>query len=173
MSKQVKQMQMDALKKSFGETRDLVLLTITGVPATVENQIRLQLRKKNIRLHTVKNSLAARVFEELGIKGLDPFLKGPTTVAWGAGGIAELSKQIDEWVKKEKKIQPKTAVADGTPVPFDQAKKFPTRQEAIARVVMLMLSPAARVAGQLRGPASRLASQVKSVSEKPETTAPA
>jgi large subunit ribosomal protein L10 len=169
MSKLVKQMQMDALKKTFGEVRDLVLLSVTGVSATAENQMRLQLRKKNIRLHTVKNSLASRVFKDMGINGLDEHLKGPITVAWGSTSIADLSKQIDAWAKKEKQVQPRIAVADGAVVPFDAAKKFPTREEAIGRVVTLLLSPARRIAGQIRSPATRVASQLKTISERPES----
>jgi hypothetical protein len=45
---------------------------------------------------------------------------------------------------------------------------MPTRAEAIGRVVMLALSPAAKIAGALRGPAGKVAGQVKSVSEKKE-----
>src|SRR5262245_45746680 len=141
MSKLIKQMQMDALKKTFGEMRDLVLLSISGVNGVAENQARLQLRKKNIRLHTVKNSLAARVFKDLGINGLDEHLKGPITVAWGSTSIADLSKSLDDWAKKDKKVLPRIAVADGAVVTFDTAKKFPTKAQAIGEIIGLILGP--------------------------------
>jgi large subunit ribosomal protein L10 len=173
MSKVVKKMEMDALKKTFGDLRDLVLLNVSGLPALTENTMRLQLRQKNVRLHTVKNSLAARVFKEIGINGLEEHLKGPTTVAWGSSSIADLSKAIDAIAAKEKKVQPKIAVADGVIVTFAAAKKFPTREEAIARVVTLAMSPARRIAGQIRGPAGKIASQVKTISEKKEEGAAA
>jgi large subunit ribosomal protein L10 len=166
MSKQVKQMEMVSLKSTFGEVRDLVLLSISGVEAQAENQMRLGLRKKNIRLHMVKNSLVAQVLSDLGITGLDPYLKGPTTLVWGLAGIADLSKEINVWIRKYNKIQPKAAVADGVVITFDQAKKFPTRAEAIARAAGLALSPASRLVSQLRGPGSRLASQLKTMAEK-------
>lgn len=171
MSKLVKKMQMDALKATFGQTRDLVLLSMSGVKARDENQIRLQLRKKNIRLHTVKNSLAARVFKELGIPGLDDYLRGPTTVAFGPSSIADLSKALDEWIQREKKIQPKVAVADGAVVPFEAAKKFPTRAQAIGEVLALVLSPARVVLGQVSGAGGRLAGVVKTLSERKEESA--
>lgn len=168
MSKLVKKMQMDALKATFGQTRDLVLISMTGVKARDENQIRLQLRKKNIRLHTVKNSLAARVFKDLGINGLEDHLRGPTTIAWGASSIADLSKAIDEWIQREKKIQPKVAVADGAVVPFEAAKKFPTRAQALGEVLALVLGPARKVLGQVTGAGGRLAGVVQTIADRKE-----
>ncbi len=168
MSKLVKKMQMDALKATFGQTRDLVLISMTGVKARDENQIRLQLRKKNIRLHTVKNRLAARVFKDLGINGLEDHLRGPTTIAWGASSIADLSKAIDEWIQREKKIQPKVAVADGAVVPFEAAKKFPTRAQAIGEVLALVLGPARKVLGQVTGAGGRLAGVVQAIADRKE-----
>jgi large subunit ribosomal protein L10 len=172
MSKLVKQMQMDALKKTFGDARDLVLVSISGVAATAENQKRLELRKKNIRLHTVKNSLAARVFKDMGINGLDDHLKGPITIAWGSSSIADLSKAVDDWAKKDKKVLPKIAVADGAVVPFEAAKKFPTRAQAIGEVIGLLLGPARQVVAQLMGPGGKVAGQIKTISERKEDAPP-
>lgn len=172
MSKQVKQMQMDSLVQTFASVRDMVLLNVNGLSATTENQMRLQLRQKDVRMQTVKNSLALRVFNELGLKGLDAHFSGPTTIAWGSSSIADLSKLIDGFAQKDKKVQPKVAVADGAVVPFEAAKKFPTRVEAIARVVMLALSPASRIVSLAKGPGARIAGQVKSLAEKGEAAPP-
>jgi large subunit ribosomal protein L10 len=171
MSKLVKQMQMEALKKTFGQTRDLVLLAMSGVKARDETQIRLQLRKKNVRLHRVKNSLAARVFNELGIRGLDEHLRGPITVAWGSTSIADLTKALDEWIQREKKIQPKVAVADGNVVTYEEAKRFPTRAQAIGEVLGLLLSPARLVLGQVVCAGGRLAGQIQTLAERPSAGA--
>lgn len=172
MSKQIKQMQMDDLKKSFGDVRDMVMMTVTGLDAQVENNIRLTLRKKNIRLQMVKNSLTRRVFDDMGMK-LDGVWEGSTTLAWGGSSVAELSKELEAQFKKAKdKVKYKAALSDGELITFEQALKMPTRQEAIGGVIMLLLSPARRIAGQIRGPAARLAGQIKSVSEKPAEPAP-
>jgi large subunit ribosomal protein L10 len=166
MSKLIKQMEMDALKKTFGQVRDMVLLSPSGLNCQVDNQLRLALRKKNIRLQMVKNSLARRVFDELGFKLTSPWTNA-TVVAWGGSSIAELSRELEEVVKKnEKVLKIKGAVAEGVEITFEQAKKMPTRAEAVARVVTLALSPARRIAGQIRGPAARLAGQIKSLKDR-------
>src|SRR5271170_5438064 len=98
MSKKIKKMQMDALAKTFDGVRDLVVLTVSGVDSQTENKMRLDLRKKNIRLQMVKNSLARQVFAQMGVQ-LTNCWEGPTTVAWGANSVAELSRTLDEAIR--------------------------------------------------------------------------
>ena len=173
MSKIIKQMEMDAMKATFKDVRDLVLMHVVGLNAIDENKVRLGLRKKGVRLQMVKNSLARRVFGELGLT-VDKVWEGNTTVAWGGTSIAELSKEIDGIAKKhEKFVKIKAAVADGTQVPFEVALKMPTRLEAIGQVVTLALSPARRIAAALLGPAGIVSGQIKQISEKKEEAAPA
>jgi large subunit ribosomal protein L10 len=167
MSKQIKQMEMDALKQTFANVRDMVMMSVTGLDCHADNHLRLTLRKKNIRLQVVKNSLARRVFTDLGLP-VDPVKEGSTTLAWGGGSIAELCKELDALLKKNEKVKFKAAVADGQQITFEQGLKMPTRAEAAGRVIMLALAPARRLAGQILGPARRVAGQVKAIAEKTE-----
>src|SRR5262249_34454174 len=91
---------------------------------------------------------------------------GPTLVAWGAGSLAELSRELDALVKKNDKIKVKGAVAEGAEVGFAQALKMPTRAEALGRVIGLALSPAARLMSQIQAPAGRIAGQIKTRRER-------
>jgi large subunit ribosomal protein L10 len=177
MSKKIKQLQMDAMAKEFDGIRDMVVLSVSGVDSLTDNKMRLELRKKNVRMHVVKNSLARQVFTKLGVPVGDIWT-GPTTIAWGASSIAELSRTIDDLIKKNDKIKDKikikTAVAEGEQVPFAKALTMPTRQEAIGALLAAILGPAATLASQLTGPASQVASQIKTISEKaPEPAAAA
>jgi large subunit ribosomal protein L10 len=173
MSKAIKQMQMDDLRQTFGSVRDLVLLNVVGLGAVPENKLRLDLRKKGIRMQMVKNSLARKVFTDLGLT-INKGWEGSTTVAWGGTSIAELSREIDGIVKKNDKVMKvKTAVADGQEVGFDIALKMPTREQAIGIVIGLMLGAGSRLLGAITGPGGQLASQVKTLSEKKEEGAAA
>ncbi len=183
MSKAIKQMQMDVLKQTFGKVQDFVVLSIKGLTAQQENALRTTLRKKQIRLLQVKNSLARIALDGAGIK-LDkdsPYWVGSTTFAWGAGSVAELARTIDEQLKNPKtapiykdKVTIKGALAEGQPLGFDQAKTRPTREEALASILGAILGPAGQIAACLSGPAAQVASQIKTISEKKEEeTAPA
>ena len=173
MSKQIKQMQMDVLKRTFQDVRELVVLSVSGIDATTDNHLRLTLRKKNIRMQVVKNSLCQRTFNDLGMK-VGSCWEGPTTLAWGGSGIADLSRTLDkelaDIVKKNPKLkdkfQIKTAVSEGQEIPFDRAKTMPTREEAIGTILAMILGPASQLAAQVLGPAGQIAGQVKTLGEK-------
>jgi large subunit ribosomal protein L10 len=171
MSKQIKQMQMDALAQSLGTTRDLVLLSMSGVPAKDENQMRLALRKKNVRLQLVKNSLALRVLKDKGFSGLDSYFNGPTVIAHPiqqtGGGVSEIAKELDTYIKKfSKQLAAKAALAEGNVVDFATAKSMPTRAEALATVASAILGPGRQLAAALVGPGRQLAGAVKGLEDK-------
>jgi large subunit ribosomal protein L10 len=177
MSKQVKQMQMDVLAKAFRGVKDMVFLSATGVDSITDNKVRLGLRKKNITLMMVKNSLLRRVFTDLGIKPGDDLWAGPTIVAWGAESIKDLSREVETALFKDPKLKDKvkvkTAMAEGLPLTFERALKMPTRKEAIGEIIGMILGPASSIAGCLVGPASQVASQIQTIAEKKPEGEPA
>ena len=50
MCKVIRRMQIDPLKESFKGVRDMVVLHVVGLDAVTENKMRLDLRKKGIRM---------------------------------------------------------------------------------------------------------------------------
>lgn len=182
MSKVIKQMEMNALKNAFSGVKNMVFLSQTRLGAIAENQLRLGLRKKNIRLQMVKNSLARKVFkDELGLQLKEDIWSGTTVVAWGGGeSIKELSLELDAAFKEASKKDPKfgekitvkSAVAEGEEITWEKAKTMPTRLEAIGEVVALIMGPGAQLASILQGPGGELASQIESKT-KEESAAPA
>src|SRR5271168_4661790 len=104
MSKLIKQMEMTALHKNFEGVRDVVVLSTKGLTCHADSTFRANMRKKNIRLQVVKNSLTRKVFGELGLKvaAESPYWQGPTLLAWGAGSVAELSQALDGELKLPK-----------------------------------------------------------------------
>jgi large subunit ribosomal protein L10 len=172
MSKQIKQMEMDALRKTFKDVQDLVVLSANKLSCQLDHQLRSTLRKKNIRLQVVKNSLARRVFDDMGLK-VASYWEGPTWLAWGANSLAELSKELEGFVKKNDKIlRVKGAVSEGLEISFKDALAMPTKPEAVGRVVSLALSPASRLMSQIMAPAGNIAGQIKTLSEKTDDQPP-
>ena len=173
MSKQIKQMEMDALKQTFQGVREMVLLSVSGLNSTADNQLRANLRKKNIRVQMVKNSLVRRVFGELGIDipKESPYWVGTTWMAWGPESVAELSQELNRQVVTNKALQDKVkvkgAITEGQPVSFAAALTMPTRPQAIGAVLAAILGPGSQIAGALVGAAGQIAGQVQTISERP------
>ena len=94
MSKYVKELMMDQLRSDLDGSRSVLILDLKGLDAVAEHQLRRDLRKKSIKIRALKNTLARRVFTEMGIDGLSQYLEGPSVAVWGGDGVAELAKEI-------------------------------------------------------------------------------
>ena len=169
MSKYVKEMMMDQLRSELGDDRSVLILDLKGLDAQAEYQLRRDLRKKSIRLRVLKNSLARRVFADLGMDGLSRFLEGPSAAVWGGEGIAELAKEISQQVKTLKKPVIKGGAVDGVVVGPEQVEditKLPSREVLIGQVLTLLLGPAREALALVSSPASTLIGQLEAFIEK-------
>ncbi len=169
MSKYVKELMMDQLRTDLGDNRSLLILDLKDLDAQAEYQLRRDLRKKSIRLRVLKNSLARRVFADLGMDGLSQFLMGPSAAAWGGEGIAELAKEISKQVKTLKKPEIKGGAVDGVVVGPEQVEditKLPSREVLIGQVLDLLLGPAREALALVTSPASTLIGQLEAFIEK-------
>ena len=172
MSKTVKDMIMGDYKSLFEGHDDALLVSIRGIDANSNNQIRRTLQSKNIKITVIRNALAKRAFEGSGLENLTPMLAGPTALAYGAESVVEVAREIVDLLRDFPDIELKGAVLDGQA--FEGAagvkklSRFPTRDEAIAQAVTLILSPARNLVGQIKGPGSQVAGLIKAIEVKLE-----
>lgn len=178
MSKKIKELELNDLRKTFKGVRDFVLLQPLKMDAAADYTFRKGLREKKVRVKMVKNSFVKKVFDENGVK-VDPG-SGPTLLCWGTDSAKALGTAVDAMLKVLRpdpklpaKIKEKTGVADGEAMPLEKLKDIPTRQEAIGSVLAAILGPGAAIAGSLVGPGSQLASILKTIEEKAGAAAPA
>lgn len=168
MSKYVKELMMDQLRSELGQSRSVLILDFKGLDANAENRLRLDLRKKQIQMRALKNTLARKVFSELGLGDLGQFLSGPSVAVWGGPGVAELAKEISSQVKKLKKPEIKGGSVDGIVIGAAQVEditKLPSREELIGRVAALAIAPAQRIVSLANAPASGLLGQIQTLAE--------
>ena len=166
MSKFVKELMMDQLKSDLDGSRSLLILDLKGLDAITEHQFRRDLRQKSIKVRALKNTLARRVFRDMGMDGLAKDLEGPSVAVWGGDGVAELAKEISAQVKKLKKPEIKGGAVDGVvigPSQVEDITKLPSREVLIGQVLGLLLGPARQVLAQVGSPASTLVGQLEEV----------
>lgn len=168
MSKYVKELMMDQLKTELNGTSSVLILDFKGLDANSENELRLDLRKKSIHVRALRNTLARRVFEDMGLGDLSQFLSGPSVAVWGGDGVAELAKEISSQVKKLKKPEIKGGAVEGTvigPSQVDEITKLPSREQLIGRVVSIALGSVGRVVNLANAPGATLAAQLQTLAE--------
>jgi len=172
MSKQIKKMMIDDYRSRFDGIDGALVLDIRGIGANDNNSMRLGLLEKNIRVTVVRNTLARKAFDGTSLSALEPSLEGPTALAHGGESVVDVARALVDWAKKVKNLDLKGAVLDGTYFDGEEGVKrlseFPTKEEAQAKVVQLLLSPARNVVGAAKGPGGKVLGIIKQIEEKLE-----
>jgi large subunit ribosomal protein L10 len=154
MSKPVKNLIASEYSKRFEGVTGAVVVEIRGLDAKATTSMRNSLRSKGIRVTVVKNALARRTFKGSALSGLDKALKGPSALLTGHESAVLVAREIVKVAEAEKKIVLKAAMFDGELYEGDAGVKklgsFPTREEAQAKVVTLLLSPARQIMGVVK-----------------------
>lgn len=172
MSKPVKEIMMRDYRERMGDHEDALVVSLRGISSNDTNHIRSSLEEKDIRVTVVRNRLFLKVFEGTGLSALEPVLTGSNAVAYGAESVVEIARAVVDLVKDFPGIEMKGAVLDGALYAgesgVDRLSKFPTRDEAIAEDVTLILSPGRNLVGAVKGPGSTVAGIIKSIEGKLE-----
>ncbi|MFI4898071.1 MAG: 50S ribosomal protein L10 [Phycisphaerales bacterium JB059] len=173
MSKPVKEMLVREYEAKLDGVDEAAVISLRGVDGESNTKIRSDLREKDIRVTIVRNKLFGRAFADKPLGALSDVLTGSNALVYGAESVVEVAREIVELVKQFPEIELKGAVLDGElyegEAGVEQLSKFPTRDEAIAQDVTLILSPAKNLMGALKGPGGRLAGIIKAVEEKLES----
>lgn len=172
MSKPVKKLIIDDYKERFEGVEGALVVDIRGITSNDNNALRRGLQSKQIRVTVVKNSLATKAMAGTLLESLAPALNGPSALAYGEVSVVDVAREVIAWTKKIKTLGLKGAVLDG--MYFDgeagvkRLSQFPTKEEAQAKVVTLILSPARKVVGCVVSPGSKILGIVKEIQTRLE-----
>ncbi|MFN0012242.1 MAG: 50S ribosomal protein L10 [Phycisphaerales bacterium] len=177
MSKTVKKMIMTDYAARLGSASDAMLISVRGLKGTDTTKLRSGLRKKQIKVQVVRNSLVKASFKGTGLENLTELLTGSSALAFGPS-VVEVAREIVALLKDFPKLELKGAVLDGNLFKGEagckELSKFPTKGEAQAQVVTLIVSPARKLMAAVKGPGSNIAGIIKAIEmklEKGETIA--
>ncbi|MGQ0626507.1 MAG: 50S ribosomal protein L10 [Phycisphaerales bacterium] len=177
MSKLIKGVMMKEYAAKIGDSSDAMLISIRGMKTIATTKLRTGLRKKNIKVTVIRNSLAKSSFKGTGLENLGALLEGPSALAYG-GSVVEIAREIVGKLKDFPGLELKGAVLDGNLFKGDagckELAKYPTKAESQAQVVTLIVSPGRSLLAAVKGPGSTIAGILKAVEmklEKGETIA--
>jgi len=175
MSKPVKALLRKELIRRLTGVRSLAVLSLSGVDGVSNNQLRRDLRVKDIHMAVVKNAIVKQAFAELGLDSACELIDGPCALAFADDpGQVEVVAIVRELLDRGKDIPSLTvkgALMEGEVFGADRVEalsRYPTRPEALARLAAVLLTTAGRLAAAILSPGGRLAGAVKSLAEKEE-----
>ncbi len=172
MSKPVKDMIVREYLERLGDVEEAAVVSLRGVGGIANTEMRADLRKKDIRITIVRNSLFGKAFADRTLGVLSPVMEGSNALIYGGESVVEVAREIVEIVKSFPEIELKGAILDGELYEgaegIERLSKFPTRDEAIAQDVALILGPGRKLLASVKGPGGRLVGVIKAIEEKLE-----
>ncbi len=172
MSTQIKNMIVAEYRRRFNDIQDALIIDIRGIDANENNDLRVDLHGKDIHITVLKNSLAKTAFEGTDLEVLTSALTGPAALVFGGDSVVDVARNLVDWAKKVKNLELKAAVLDGELFEGSDGVKrlgeFPTKEEAMASVIGLVLSPAQNVVSAATSPGSNLLGIVEELKSRLE-----
>ena len=174
MSRLVKQLMTDEYADRFRSIRSCVFVRFEGMDAEETHALRGDLRAQEppVEMQVVKNSLAARAFEDLGLEDVQQCLDGPTAVVHGGPGAVEMTKVITRWSNQGQGLDIKGGFLEGRgaidPTKVRALSEIPDRDTLLAQVASGLGGPLRGLAGSLQGIVRKLAYALQAVKESKE-----
>jgi len=169
-------LNLDAKKQVVEEIKDrlqniqaAVLTDYRGLNVAEVTELRTKLREAGIEFKVLKNTLTRIAANEVGLEGLDPYLEGPTAIAFGKEDAVAPAKILSDFAKTHKALEIKAGILENKVIDMDGVKALadlPSREVLLARVLGSMQAPMYGFAGTLQGLLRNTAYVLEAIREK-------
>ncbi|MHB1128134.1 MAG: 50S ribosomal protein L10 [Bacillota bacterium] len=160
---QIRQQLKDSVAATLADYRGLTVAEIT--------KLRIQLRATGVDFKVVKNTLTRRAARELGLEELDPYLEGPTAIAFSPKDPVVSAKVLTDFARTHKALELKGGVLEGKVISLEQVKalaSLPPREQLLARVLGGLQTPMVGLVSVLNGPLRNLVYVLDAVRKQKE-----
>ena len=172
LTKEQKLEQSQQLRDNLTGMTTLFLLENRGLKVNDVNVLRSEVRKTEATYKVVKNSVTKLAVEGTDMEAITPFLSGPKVLAYTDGDGVALAKVLKSFIKNHPELSFEQALLEGQLLEGEDAEKIadmPSRDELVAKLLMLLQSPIRRLAVALNAPLQQFATVVAQIAEKNET----
>jgi large subunit ribosomal protein L10 len=169
----------DKVKKLAGDlegSTSAIIGTFSGLTASKDFELRKAVRGAGGSYHVVKNKLVARASQGTKIEAALQGLKGVNSVAYTSGDPVALAKALSTWVKENAEFTFKLGIIDGKVIDVREIAELatmPGKEELFSKLLVLIQSPAQRLATVINATGRDLAVVINQGVEKEKFAAPA
>ena len=131
----------------------------SGLTVAQMTQLRVQARGSGVYVRVVRNTLARRALEDTDFACMRDELVGPLVLAFSKEEPGAAARVIKDFSKANEKLVVKLVSVEGKllePKAIDMLASLPTKDEAIAQLMSVMIAPISKFVRTLAEPHSRL-----------------
>ena len=159
MSKDKKQMYIEDMKTQFDNSQAVIVAHYQGLTVNQLDELRAQMREHGIIFKITKNRITKLALEKTRCKDLSELFTGPTAVALSDDAIIS-AKILTKFSKENENLKILGGIMGGDILDVagvQNVATLPTLDEARAKIVGILRSPAQKLASILLAPASKIA----------------
>ncbi len=163
-----KKQEVNEIVEILKGSGSVVISEYQGIRVDQDTAMRKDLRESGITYKVIKNTTLVHAFKELGYKGLDEYLKGPSAIACSEDPVSP-SKLMSKYAKQFESIKIKAGILQGESIDAQRVEKLatlPSKEELIARVVGGFSAPIYGLVNVLNGNLRGLVVALNAIAEK-------
>lgn len=160
-NRQIKEAKVAEIKEKLQKAKAVVLSDYQGLTVEEDTQLRKGLREAGVEYKVYKNNLVVLAAKELGIEGLEEYLEGPVSIAFGYEDATAPARVLNNFAKDHKKIELKAGIVDGAvynKVEIEKIATIPSKEVLIAKLL-----------GSFKAPLSNFAYLINAIKEQKES----
>jgi large subunit ribosomal protein L10 len=171
MARPDKVQAVEDIQRRFEDAQAALLTDYRGLSVTEMAELRGTLREAEAEYKVLKNTLARIAVRNVGLEELVAMLEGPTAIAFCRGDAVQAAKALDDAARRWPVLSLKGGVLRGKVIDGGQARELASlepREVQLARIAMMMNSPAQQTASVLSALLRNLGSMLAQVVTRKE-----
>ncbi len=159
MNKESKKQYIEEMKKNFSSNDSVMIAQYQGLNVNELDDLRKQLRDKGILFKVTKNRITKLAIKDSPVKDLEKYFTGPTAAALSSDAITT-AKILTKFAKSHNKLKIIAGFMDGKVLDQKEVAiiaTLPTLEEARAKIVGILATPAQKLVSILLAPGSKIA----------------
>ena len=168
MNKDKKNNYIKEMKNFFNETNSVLVTHYQGLTVKQIDSLRSEMRKHGILFKITKNRITKLALEDSKFKKLKDLFTGPTAVALSEDAISS-AKILTKFAKNNSNLKIIGGIMEDEPLTVEDVEKIatlPTLDEARAKIVGILSTPAQKIISILLAPGSKIAILAHAKSKK-------
>ena len=168
MNKESKKIYIEEMKKNFSANEAIMIAQYQGLNVTELDDLRKQLREKGILFKITKNRITKIAIKDSPVKDLEKYFTGPTAAAMSSDPITT-AKILTKFAKSHNKLKIVAGFMDGKVLDEKEVAiiaTLPSLEEARAKIVGILATPAQKLVSILLAPGSKIANLARAKSLK-------
>tara|TARA_B100000963_G_scaffold338103_1_gene334681 strand:- start:303 stop:815 length:513 start_codon:yes stop_codon:yes gene_type:complete len=168
MSREAKKNYVEEMKKNFSSNDSVMIAQYQGLNVNELDELRKELRDKGVLFKITKNRITKIAIKETPVKDLEKYFTGPTAAAISSDPIST-AKILTKFAQSHKNLKIVAGFMDGKVLDQKEVAiiaTLPSLDEARAKIIGILASPAQKLVSILLAPGSKIANLARAKSLK-------